>query len=968
VIETTSLLRAYADLILKLSGAGSVTVAVCAPREDESPTHVTEGELAPVDELQDEESVRRIEVEFWTDRKDESTFEAGPARFDGAANDSILFRIPGLRDLPDSAVDNDRRRADVCHASSLAVWIGLRLRAGADRAANGGLPDVFSGTPGSAREDAWNRILGLAASLAPHAHAIAKVFQDPLTGLPARSGFRTELNLALDECRANRSPLALMLINPDDYAEVNRIFDRSVGDSVLVEIAGRLRRRVRSTDRLARYGGATFAIILQGVDSDSAERVAGEIGGELAERPYHDGAVPLSFSAGLAHIDPDEEYDGDLVAEWTRRADEALFQAKLEGGACTTTWSETLDGRQARTVDRLQGMFTGDVNTDYRNMALLWEVVQSIADGGEPEDLCCRVSEGLSSWLRARIVAIVEPSKDGTPQVLYATVDGEPPDDEWRLDEAARAEIDHAMGSREARIPKPKTAPEQRPVFVVPLLVGERCTGCIYVEGDSRNSTDETPDPRFLTALAAQLAIALDRTRLNAIERERETERREILESEVKELRRVLHSTRLSYTSDSMRAVLETARRIAPTDATVLITGESGTGKELLARTIHQLSDRRDQPMIVVDCGAIASSLIDSELFGHVKGAFTGAHARKTGRLVEADGATVFLDEIAELPIDVQSRLLRFVQERQVTPVGGTRPVEIDARIIAATNKDLSERAKAGTFREDLYHRLNVVSLHLPPLRERKGDIPHLAGQFLQQYASLYRKDGLRLAPETERALKEHRWAGNVRELQNRMMRAVLFADDGVIRPEHFEGLQKSDGPWPDPGDTASSPSPSSPVKSYDSAEAELREALGREVDRALADGAAGRPLGKWLEADLIVAADRASEGVGRRAGALLGMADTTYRRRLDKAERDRQAGLEVRSETWDEVRAALELLVSAVEDSAGDLAARVERIALEAIAAPCGNDLRTGAQLLGVTEPTYLKRRTILGIGSVTA
>jgi DNA-binding NtrC family response regulator len=172
-----------------------------------------------------------------------------------------------------------------------------------------------------------------------------------------------------------------------------------------------------------------------------------------------------------------------------------------------------------------------------------------------------------------------------------------------------------------------------------------------------------------------------------------------------------------------MREVLHTARRVAATDVTVLITGDSGTGKELLARTIHQLGDRRDRPLIVVDCGAIAESLIDSELFGHEKGAFTGAERRKIGRLAQADGATIFLDEIGELPVDVQSKLLRFVQEKQVRPVGGAQAVDVDARIIAATNVDLAEQVRAGRFREDLYHRLNVVHLHLPQLRRRRDDI-----------------------------------------------------------------------------------------------------------------------------------------------------------------------------------------------------------------------------------------------------
>jgi len=977
LIETTELLQAYADLILRLSGAGSVGLVMTGVKNEEQPTVVAAGEVDPVDELRDPESIRRLEAEFA-----ERCASCAPDALDcpllwSEASDAecVLLRVPiaqGAGGSQPTGVAERRRVADGRPCSELAVWLGLRYASdsAASRSEPGLLKRPFDaeGEPSKEAGGWWKHILGLAAALAAHSHAISRVLEDPLTGLPTRAGFRTEFSLSLDRARLNGRPLALVLINPDGFADVNRRGGRAVGDAVLTEVAERLRASVRSSDRVARYGGATLGAVLADVSPMDAERLADTIRTNLGAAQYCDGQVSLEFSSGMVSIDPTREDDeGDPVTSWIRRADEAMLQAKLEGGARGCTWSSDAGNATGRTVDRLQGMFTGDVNTDYRNMAMLWEVLQSIADGGEPEDLCHKVTERLQIWLPARIIAVVEPGSDGQVRVLSASVDGAPPTSEWTLHPEAIDEITRALDAGEEQIAVRGEGRGAGSSRAMPLIVEGRVTGCIYLQGDDESRGRDAPDPRFFAALAAQLAIVLDRARLHALERARDAEKQEILKSEVRELRRVLHSTRLAYTSDSMRAVLETARKIAPTDATVLITGESGTGKELLARTVHQLGDRRDHALIVVDCGAISASLIESELFGHEKGAFTGASARKIGRLAQADGATVFLDEISELPIDVQSRLLRFVQEKTVVPVGGTRPQKIDARIIAATNVDLAQRVRAGTFRQDLFHRLNVVQLRLPPLRERKGDILHLASIFLQQYAALYRKDGLRLAQETERELLRRPWTGNVRELQNRIMRAVLFAEGDVIRPEDLD-----DGREDQPEGVAaeiggSAPAASAPDGSL-TPEEQLRDALEREVDLALSNGFDGRPLGKWLGHDLVIAADRITGGIARQGGTLLGLADTTYRRRLAEATRERDSALAVRSETWDDVRWALDAFVSSRREAGGDLASRAERIVLQTIVHRCGDDVRKAAQLFGVTEPTYLKRLNKHAVGKVPA
>ena len=239
-----------------------------------------------------------------------------------------------------------------------------------------------------------------------------------------------------------------------------------------------------------------------------------------------------------------------------------------------------------------------------------------------------------------------------------------------------------------------------------------------------------------------------------------------------------------------MAQVVKLAQQIAPSDASVLITGESGTGKEVLARYVHTRSNRAKTPFISVNCAAIPENLLESELFGHEKGAFTGAVARRIGKFEEATGGTLLLDEISEMDVRLQAKLLRAIQERVIDRVGGTRPVPVDIRIIATSNRNLAEAVREGTFREDLLFRLNVVNLKIPPLRERPADVLELAQYFVKKYADANGVPVRPLSAEARKALALHRWPGNVRELENTMHRAVLLATgdeigvDGILTPD----------------------------------------------------------------------------------------------------------------------------------------------------------------------------------------
>ena len=265
------------------------------------------------------------------------------------------------------------------------------------------------------------------------------------------------------------------------------------------------------------------------------------------------------------------------------------------------------------------------------------------------------------------------------------------------------------------------------------------------------------------------------------------------LENENRRLREVVGDDhrfgRLIGGTPIMKRLYRTIEKVASTDATVLITGESGTGKELVARTLHRSSPRAEAAFVAVNCAAIPESLIESELFGHEKGTFTGAHRQRQGKFEEADGGTLFLDEIASMPLPLQAILLRVLQERRITRLGGSGEIEVDVRVVAASNRDLPQLVKDGRFREDLFYRLNVVAVELPPLRDRRDDVPLLGRAFLQEASARHGREVGSLPPVIVRLLMEYGWPGNVRELANAVERLVLLAED--------DGLSVEDLPAP---------------------------------------------------------------------------------------------------------------------------------------------------------------------------
>jgi Nif-specific regulatory protein len=313
-----------------------------------------------------------------------------------------------------------------------------------------------------------------------------------------------------------------------------------------------------------------------------------------------------------------------------------------------------------------------------------------------------------------------------------------------------------------------------RSLICVPLVQVETVLGAIYLDTTEPNARLDPGHLQLVTAIANIAVGAFNNAR-----------HMEWLEGENQRLRadnEITHS--MIGESQSMRAVYQLIAKVATAETTVLIRGESGTGKELAAHAIHQNSPRAAQPFMAINCAALTDTLLESELFGYEKGAFTGAVAQKKGKLEVANGGTVFLDEVGELSPSLQAKLLRVLQEREFERVGGTRALKVDIRLLAATNKDLEQAVKAGAFRSDLYYRLNVVSLRMPPLREHPADIPLLARYFAVKYSHKCKRKITGLAQETLASLSSYDWPGNVRELENAIERAVVLGSSERILPE----------------------------------------------------------------------------------------------------------------------------------------------------------------------------------------
>jgi Nif-specific regulatory protein len=360
--------------------------------------------------------------------------------------------------------------------------------------------------------------------------------------------------------------------------------------------------------------------------------------------------------------------------------------------------------------------------------------------GGEIKELRLKIGDGIAGWVAKHRKSLIVNDPKHDPRFFPA--------------------VDKATGF------------QTRSILAVPLMDHDQIVGVLEILNTAKAKQFDQSDMELLNAFGSYASVALRNAELLATMRDES----QILKGSVEERYR-----RLIVESPRMHKIVELARKAAQSNSTILLLGESGVGKEILARSIHTWSPRTSKPFVAVNCVALSDQLLESELFGHEKGAFTGAHQQKKGLLEVAQGGTIFLDEIGDMKPSLQAKLLRVLQEREFDRVGGTQPIKVDVRVIAATNQDLKAAIRDGRFRKDLFFRLNVVSVTIPPLRERREDIPALAKFFVDRYAKDLKRPRLAIHPKAIEALRQYDWPGNVRELANVIERAVVLASGDTI-------------------------------------------------------------------------------------------------------------------------------------------------------------------------------------------
>jgi len=436
-----------------------------------------------------------------------------------------------------------------------------------------------------------------------------------------------------------------------------------------------------------------------------------------------------------------------------------------------------------------------------RRLRALAGLTRTLQGSLNVRDVFARLADAIRPVLDFETMSVALLAKSGRDMEVFAEVDDSPsevetppriPLEDFSL--AARVEAGETVVIHDAPAELDPTRPGdrliieggQRSCLLVPMTFGERFGGGIFF-GRRQPHWFDRLDAEVAVAVAAQVALAVQHQRLAEEERRLALleGRARRLEQRVASLQNALDERygfdQIVGRAPSLKEALALAAKVAPTETTVLLTGESGTGKELVARAIHYASARADGPFVTINCAALPETLLESELFGHERGAFTGADRQKPGRFELAAGGSLFLDEVGELPLTMQVKLLRVLQSREFDRVGGTTTLRADVRLIAATNRDLERAVDVGTFREDLYYRLNVFRVHLPPLRERGEDVLLLAGHFVHELAGRMGKGEVGLSRDAREALLAHPWPGNIRELQNAIERALIMSEGGLI-------------------------------------------------------------------------------------------------------------------------------------------------------------------------------------------
>jgi len=640
-------------------------------------------------------------------------------------NETILDALPGQFLL------HERRGSSKLQLGT--VWLSITLQE--DSPALHQLFDPEGGT------DLFELVVGVCTQGMWNLYRSATLHQDPVTGLPGAAEMRHQLQLNLANPAAQ--PL-LVMIEIDDFSLLRRQLGGANADALLRQVADLFRSTVRKNDGVFRYTDAVFAVtaeITQGTGEQVLEKISTAWNSLIKEDTY----AGLTCSIGY-RISTDEKPGDTSAHAFLLGTEQALAMAREQGGNRAIEADDNFALDQLTPSQVTGGVFTSDPMKDYRNNRILWQATTLIATETNATDL----SRAFASLLQDMF---------SLDKVDVLTLAGGKLQSSLREDQQAHApEIENLLQSALGQAAM-QMHPNQQ-ILALPLVSRNEVVGALLVVASEPLDDSDTA---FLSAIADQVAGALDRIALAAIQELLSAREKANLRAEVQELKE--HSQSAAVTpvvtaSQAMQDVLAYVEKIAPTDASVLIMGESGVGKEVMAKAIVAASNRAHAPLITVDCSAIAHSLIDSELFGRVKGAFTGADDASTGRIAEAHGGT---------------------QEKELIAVGDTRRRHIDTRIICATNRDLLFESSQGRFRSDLYYRLQVLQVTVPPLRERQADIEALTNHFVERYSEQFNKTISGLTEAAWQKIGAYSWPGNVRELQNAIVRATLTTEQNYI-------------------------------------------------------------------------------------------------------------------------------------------------------------------------------------------
>ncbi|QBY05771.1 diguanylate cyclase [Thalassotalea sp. HSM 43] len=575
----------------------------------------------------------------------------------------------------------------------------------------------------------------------------------------------------------NKSVSGILLLSPDNFNQVNIEYGREIGDKVLYGIGDFLRKFARPGDLASHYGGTIYMLMFYDTNEEQMLNMSSRLQTLLHEHRFAGLNQSLSFSCGLALNSQEVSYS---PIELFYYANFSLSNALETGGNQLNQWQHQNTLTQIGNLDKISGKVSQTTDGDYQKMLMQWSIINQQGDNARKEEFIESTLAHLCHGFeldQSGYYEIVDSGNGVTSKLLCAI------DQQGQPVEHAGLTISDTQLQFLASV---ENASSDYRVFTSVLansgtqsIVGvydeERLLGCLSLINHSGMSIQKR-DHHVLCHIADFIAMTL--TKLGHSDTAVVSQNKN-------------HVPNFWFNSMSMHKLMDELQLVAPTNATVLITGESGTGKEMLAKSLHHFSDRKDQPFVIFDCGTVVENLVESELFGHVKGAFTGASKASTGAIAKADGGTLFLDEIGELPLEMQVKLLRFVQEKQYSQVGSSDIKRVDVRLVAATNVDLKERIKQGLFREDLYYRLDVFNLKNIPLRQRSDDILLIASSYLQVYNREYNKGITGFTADAKQALLDYPWPGNIRELKNLIHRAVILCSEQQLGCAHL-GLYHS--------------------------------------------------------------------------------------------------------------------------------------------------------------------------------